>query len=48
MEGIDLFVKMKNILDDIIDAYEREDEEELETALGKFYIFCMKLQKQQH
>lgn len=44
MEQIEVFKKFRGICDDIVNAYEKEDEKELETAMGRFLYLCMQLQ----
>jgi len=43
MEGIDFFVKLRNICDDIVNAYESKDEAEIENALGHFMLLIIQM-----
>ncbi|MBT2615320.1 MULTISPECIES: hypothetical protein [unclassified Bacillus (in: firmicutes)] len=44
MEQIEAFKKLRDACDDIVNAYDKEDEKELETAMGRFLFLCMQLQ----
>jgi hypothetical protein len=44
MEPIEAFKKLREICDDIVKAYESEDEQAIETAMGRFLFLCMQLQ----
>jgi hypothetical protein len=44
MEGIETFTKIRDVCDDIIKAYESEDEKELESAMGRFILLCIQMQ----
>lgn len=39
-ESIEFFKKLRDISGEIVDAYEKEDEKELESAMGRF-VFLM-------
>jgi len=42
MEPIELFKKLRDISDEIVKALESNDEEAMETAMGKFMVLMMK------
>lgn len=44
MEPIEAFSKLRDVCDDIVKAYESEDEKEIESAMGRFLFLCMQLQ----
>jgi hypothetical protein len=44
VEDIEVFKKFRDVCDEIITAYESENEELLEAALGKFLVLCMKIE----
>lgn len=43
-ETIEMYKKLRDVCDDIVRAYENEDEKELESAVGRFILVCMQLQ----
>lgn len=43
MEPIEMFRKLRDACDEAINAMESENEEAIETALGKFMVLMMKL-----
>lgn len=43
MGGIEVFKKLRDACDEVIKAYENENESEIENALGKFLLLMMKL-----
>lgn len=44
MEPIESFKKLRDVCDDVIKAYESEDEKEIESAMGRFLFLCLQLQ----
>jgi hypothetical protein len=44
MEPIEAFKKLRDVCDDIVTAYENDDEKEIESAMGRFLFLCMQLQ----
>lgn len=43
METLEIFKMLRNACDEVIGALESEDQESLETALGKFMVVMLKL-----
>jgi asparagine synthetase B (glutamine-hydrolysing) len=44
MEGIEVFRKLRDISAAIVEAFEKEDEEALETAMGRFMFLIVQAQ----
>lgn len=44
MESIEIFKKLRDVCAEIVEAYEQENEELLETAMGKFIVLMIKAQ----
>ncbi|WP_170140698.1 hypothetical protein [Oceanobacillus arenosus] len=40
-ENIEFFKKIRDISSDIVDSYEKEDEKEFESAIGRFMLLMM-------
>lgn len=43
MEGVEIFKKLRDSCDEVIKAYESEDEAAIENALGKFLLLMFQL-----
>lgn len=44
MDTVEAFKKFRGACDDVIKAYESEDEKAIETAVGRFLFLCFQLQ----
>jgi hypothetical protein len=44
VDPIEAFKKLRDVCDDVVKAYEKEDEKEIESAMGRFLVLCMQLQ----
>lgn len=45
MEPVEVFKKLRDVCDDIVVAYENEDEKQIESAVGRFLFLCMQMQE---
>jgi len=43
MEGIDFFIKLRDVSDEVIKAFESKDESAIENALGKFALLMIQM-----
>lgn len=43
MEGIEAFKKLRDVADDVVKAYESNDEKEIENAIGRFMLLMIQL-----
>jgi len=43
MGGIEIFIKLRDICDEVIKAYESENQKAIENALGKFMLLMVQL-----
>ena len=44
LEGIEVFKRIRDVCDDILKAYESENEKEFEAAMGRFLMLMIELQ----
>ncbi len=43
MDGIEIFIKLRDACNEVIKAYESKDETAIENALGKFMLLMVQL-----
>jgi hypothetical protein len=43
MDNIEMFKKLRDAADDVVKAYESNDEKEIENALGRFMLLMIQL-----
>jgi len=43
MDGLEMFTKIRDISSEIVEAWEKEDTEKLESSMGKFMFLMAKL-----
>lgn len=43
MEGIEVFKKLRDVCDEVVKAYESNNEKEIEAAFGRFMMLAIQL-----